>query len=99
MQFYATLSEQTLKKYLKLENGIPLLYLLALKGMIITIDAMGCQKKIVEKIAEKEAEYVISRRASGCCSHKVIAVGFNTLCYDTTGIKSSARISNRYSGM
>ena len=89
-------------------TAIPeLLDLLDLKGMIITIDAMGCQKKIVEKIAEKEAEYVISlkgnqqprRRASGCCSHKVIAVGFNTLCYDTIGIKSSARISNRYTGM
>ena len=89
-------------------TAIPeLLDMLDLKGMIITIDAMGCQKKIVEKIAEKEAEYVISlkgnqqprRRASGCCSHKVIAVGFNTLCYDTTGIKSSARISNRYTGM
>jgi len=64
MQFYATLSEQTLKKYLKLDNGIPLLDLLALKGMIITIDAMGYQKKIVEKIAEKEAEYVISLKGN-----------------------------------
>ena len=29
-----------------------------------------------------------------CCSHKVIAVGFNTLCYDAErrGIKPSARI-------
>ena len=38
--------------------------LLDLKGMIITIDAMGCQKKIVEKIAEKEADYVISLSVS-----------------------------------
>ena len=34
-----------------------------------------------------------------CCSHKVVAVGFNTLCYDaecrrkTSGIKASARIN------
>ena len=29
-----------------------------------------------------------------CCSHKVIALGFNTLCYDAErrGIKASARI-------
>ena len=29
-----------------------------------------------------------------CCSHKVIALGFNTLCYDAErrGIKPSARI-------
>ncbi|UTY27525.1 hypothetical protein E4N77_11305 [Treponema denticola] len=31
----------------------------------------------------------------GCCSHKVFAVGFNTLYYDADrrSIKSSARIS------
>ena len=31
-----------------------------------------------------------------CCSHKVVAVGFNTLCYDAErrGIKPSARISS-----
>ena len=31
-----------------------------------------------------------------CCSHKVVAVGFNTLCYDAKrrGIKPSARIKN-----
>ena len=30
-----------------------------------------------------------------CCSHKVIALGFNTLCYDAErrGIKPSARIT------
>ena len=30
-----------------------------------------------------------------CCSHKVVAVGFNTLCYDAKrrGIKPSARIN------
>ena len=34
-----------------------------------------------------------------CCSHKVVAVGFNTLCYDAErqGIKPSARIN--YSNM
>ena len=38
--------------------------LLDLKGMIVTIDAMGCQKKIVEKIAEKKSEYVILLRGN-----------------------------------
>ena len=30
----------------------------------------------------------------GCCSHKVFALGFDTLCYDAErrGIKTSARI-------
>ena len=60
-------------------TAIPeLLDMLDLKGMIITIDAMGCQKKIVEKINNPDASVGV------CCSHKVVAVGFNTLCYDTS---------------
>ena len=46
-------------------TAIPeLLELLDIKGMIVTIDAMGCQKKITEKIAEKESEYVISLKGN-----------------------------------
>ena len=42
-------------------TAIPaLLDTLFLKGSIITIDAMGCQKAIVEKIVEKKADYVIA---------------------------------------
>ena len=42
-------------------TAIPeLLDLLHVKGMIVTIDAMGCQKKITKKITEKEADYLIS---------------------------------------
>lgn len=36
-----------------------LLELITLKGCIVTIDAMGCQKKIAEKIREKEANYIL----------------------------------------
>ena len=40
-------------------TAIPeLLDLLAIKGAIVTIDAMGCQKKIAEKIIAKSADYV-----------------------------------------
>lgn len=42
-------------------TAIPeLLTVLELKGCIVTIDAMGCQKEIVSRIAEKEADYVIA---------------------------------------
>ena len=34
------------------------------KDSIITIDAMGCQKKIAEKIIEKEADYVLMLKFS-----------------------------------
>ena len=36
-----------------------LLEILALKGCIVTIDAMGCQKKIAEKIIKKEAHFIL----------------------------------------
>ena len=51
-------------------NEIPavpeLLDLLELKGCIITIDAMSCQKKTVSKITEKDCDYVICLKGLGC---------------------------------
>lgn len=42
-------------------TAIPeLLQLLELKGCIVTIDAMGCQKKIAKKILDKKADYVLA---------------------------------------
>ena len=37
-----------------------LLELLLLEGRIVTIDAMGCQKDIAEKIIEKQADYILA---------------------------------------
>jgi len=34
------------------------------KGMVITIDAMGTQTDIAEKIVEKEAEYVLDLKGN-----------------------------------
>lgn len=42
-------------------TAIPeLLKLLEVKGCIITIDAMGCQRDIAEAIIEKEADYILA---------------------------------------
>jgi predicted transposase YbfD/YdcC len=42
-------------------TAIPaLLEVLCLKGCIVTIDAMGCQKDIAAKIIEKQADYVLA---------------------------------------
>jgi predicted transposase YbfD/YdcC len=38
----------------------PLLELLSLKGRIVTLDALGCQKEIAAKIREKQGDYVMS---------------------------------------
>jgi predicted transposase YbfD/YdcC len=46
-------------------TAIPtLLDLLELKGCIVTIDAMGCQKDITEKIIEGEAQYVFGLKGN-----------------------------------
>src|ERR1700736_4025548 len=42
-------------------TAIPkLLDALALSGTVVTIDAMGCQKSIAEKIVAKEADYILA---------------------------------------
>ena len=46
-------------------TAIPqLLELLTLKGCIITIDAMGCQKEIASAIIEKEADYILALKGN-----------------------------------
>jgi predicted transposase YbfD/YdcC len=41
-----------------------LLKLLTLKGAVVTIDAMGCQKEIAATIVEKEADYVLALKGN-----------------------------------
>lgn len=46
-------------------TAIPrLLELLTLKGCIVTIDAMGCQKEIASKISEKKAHYILALKGN-----------------------------------
>jgi len=46
--------------------------LLTIKGAIITIDAMGCQRDIARKIIEKEADYIFSMKGNQGNMHKDI---------------------------
>ena len=46
-------------------TAIPeLLDLLTLKGAIVTIDAMGCQRGIADKIISKEADYILALKGN-----------------------------------
>jgi predicted transposase YbfD/YdcC len=46
-------------------TAIPkLLVILELKGCIVTIDAMGCQRDIAQKIRESEADYVLALKGN-----------------------------------
>jgi len=54
-------------------TAIPaLLDLLDIKGSIVTIDAMGCQKAIAKKIGDKEADYVIAVKGNQGHLHQSI---------------------------
>lgn len=54
-------------------TAIPeLLELIDIKGAVITIDAMGCQKKICEKIIEKKSDYVLSLKGNQGSTHDAV---------------------------
>ena len=60
-------------------TAIPLLLdLLSLKGNIVTIDAMGCQKTIAKKIQEKEADYVLALKGNHGTLHEDVKLFFDT---------------------
>jgi len=59
-------------------TAIPdLLELLEIRGCIVTIDAMGCQKKIVKKIVDKGADYVISLKGNQGTLHQEVKAYFD----------------------
>ncbi|MEO1944544.1 MAG: ISAs1 family transposase [Candidatus Thioglobus sp.] len=60
-------------------TAIPkLLDLLNIKGAIISIDAMGTQKKIAKKIRDKKADYVLSLKGNHSKLHNDIKLHFSS---------------------
>lgn len=58
-------------------TAIPrLLELLSVRGCLVTIDAMGCQKAIVDKIVEAKADYLIAVKDNQAKLHAAIAAEF-----------------------
>lgn len=59
-------------------EAIPrLLEMLDVKASIITIDAMGCQKKIAKRILDQGADYVLSLKENQAALHKDVASIFS----------------------
>jgi predicted transposase YbfD/YdcC len=59
-------------------TAIPaLLALLALKGCIVTIDAMGCQKAIAKQIRQGKGDYVLAVKANQPSLREAIVDGFD----------------------
>lgn len=60
-------------------TAIPeLLKVLALKGCIVTIDAMGCQEEIAKQIIKKEADYVLAVKGNQGYLYEDIKQFFDT---------------------
>lgn len=61
-------------------TAIPkLLRALELQGCIVTIDAMGCQKKIAREIIEADADYCLALKGNQTAAHEEIRAFFDAL--------------------
>lgn len=59
-------------------KAIPeLLEMLALKKALVSIDAMGCQKEIAERIVSKKADYLLSVKRNQRNLHDELALAFD----------------------
>lgn len=73
-------------------TAIPkLLEKLDLKGCTVTLDAMGCQKTIVEKIREKKGDYCIAVKGNQGNLHEELQTLFNQKMCDELKHASSER--------
>ncbi len=68
-------------------TAIPkLLKVLCLKGCIVTLDAMGCQREVVTQIATQEADYVITLKKNQASLYERVEATFKqALKKDWTG--------------
>ena len=68
-------------------KAIPeLLKVLDLKGCIITIDAMGCQKDMAKGIVAKKADYILAVKGNQERLHKAIQATFEQLDADPVAL-------------
>lgn len=74
---------KTRKKSNELTAIPELLSMLSLKGATVSIDAMGCQKSIAEKIIEKKADYLLAVKNNQPKLYKDIDILFSSIDSDT----------------
>jgi predicted transposase YbfD/YdcC len=87
-------------------TAIPkLLAMLAIEGAIVTIDAMGCQREIAQKVVDKKADYVLALKGNQGALREDVetfvaeqnAAGFKdtTISRDSTVDSDHGRIETR----
>lgn len=64
---------------------------LELKGYVVTIDAMGCQKEIAKEITEAKADYILALKENHQTMHQDVMKFFEF--EDATGWKESEKFS------
>ena len=70
-------------------TAIPLLLeQIAITGCIITIDAMGCQYEIADKIVKKEADYVISLKGNQEILHEEVKEYWDMLDFNKPAVQA-----------
>jgi predicted transposase YbfD/YdcC len=74
--------EKTAEKSNEITAIPELLNSLAIKGCIVTIDAMGCQKSIAEQIVKQKADYLLALKANQGNLHEEVA-SFLTVAKET----------------
>ena len=80
-------------------TAIPkLLEMLEINGCIITIDAMGTQKEIAEKIVEKGADYILSLKENQKTLYNDVKLYLDDIVKDKEVIKSSDYHETREKG-
>ena len=73
-------------------TAIPkLVKMLDLKGATVTIDAMGCQRKIVDAILDKEADYLIAVKDNQPKLREEVEVAFATASITNEKLPPTAR--------
>jgi predicted transposase YbfD/YdcC len=66
-------------------TAIPeLLKLLDIKGCIVTIDAMGCQRKIASEIINQGGDYVLALKGNQAHLHQAVKTYFESTDFDIT---------------
>ena len=95
-----TLGEVTVPEKTNEITAIPeLLDLIDVEDGIVTLDAMGCQKKIVEKICQRKADYVIALKGNQGDFHSDVELFFsefaNKYPKHTTTEKGHGRVETR----
>ena len=82
-----------------------LLELLAIEGAVVTIDAMGCQREIAQKIMDKKADYILALKGNQgtlrndvelfAREQKAVAFKNTSVSQDTTVDGDHGRIATR----